>query len=147
MNRKVTTAMATGMRKKKAELIAIHRHWYWADRIRDEYFEHLRGDPPQNTDLVAFFATGHGMYLCLWFGLEFAVCEALHAKKISIPGAEKEIKKIYSSLKLFRNAVFHIQPEYLSPKFFQLLNDPTHQTTIDTAHKAIGSWLGSEIGI
>jgi hypothetical protein len=133
--------------KKDEALIAIHRHWFWADRIREEYFERLRANPPSNTDLVEFFVTGNGMYLCLWFGLEFAVCEALRGRKIVIPNVEREIKGVYKALKDFRNTIFHIQPEYFSPKMFKLLNDPAHQTTIDKAHKAIGQWLSTQIGI
>lgn len=128
-------------------MIAIHRHWYWADRIRDEYFERLKANPPNNSNIVEFFSTGDGMYLCLWFGLEFAVYEALRGKKFVIPNAEREITRIFESLKQFRNAIFHIQPEYLSPKMFKLLNDPMHQAIINKAHKEIGQWLSNEISI
>src|SRR5438445_9654084 len=107
--------MLTKPEKRKEVLIGIHRHWIWADRIRDEYFERLQANPPSNTDLVKFFMTGHGMYLCLWFGLEFAVCEALQARGHVIPNAEKEIEEILKSLEDFRNSIFHIQPEYFSP--------------------------------
>jgi hypothetical protein len=87
------------------------------------------------------------MYLCLWFGLEFAVCEALKEKRIVIPNAQKKITGIYISLRLFRNTIFHIQPEYFSPKMFKLLNDREHQSKIDNAHKEIGQWFANELGI
>ena len=136
---------SSGHKKKPVVLFAIHRHWIWADRMRAEYFERMKANPPGNSNIVEWFLTGDGMYLCLWFGLEFAVCEALHDRKFSIPSAQKEINGIYKSLKLFRNTVFHIQGEYFSPKMFKLLNDPTHQTQIDKAHKEIGQWLLNEI--
>jgi hypothetical protein len=128
-------------------LLTIHRHWIWADRIREEYFERLKANPPNNEDLVEFFSTGDGMYLCLWFGLEFVVCDALRERKLVIPNAQKEINGIYKSFERFRNAIFHVQPKFFSPKMFELLNDPTHQARIDKAHKEIGQWRSNEIGI
>jgi hypothetical protein len=136
---------SNGHKKNQMVLFAIHRHWIWADRMRAEYFERIKANPPTNTNIVEWFLTGDGMYLCLWFGLEFAVCEALHGRKISVSSAQKEIDGIYKSLNLFRNTVFHIQPEYLSPKMFKLLNDPTHRARIDKVHKEIGEWLLNEI--
>ncbi len=136
---------SSGHKKKPDVLFGIHRHWIWADRMRAEYFERVKANPPSNSNIVEWFLTGDGMYLCLWFGLEFAVCEALHERGFSIPGAQKEINRIYRSLKFFRNTVFHVQDKYFSPKMFRLLNDPAHQTQIDKVHKEIGQWLLNEI--
>jgi hypothetical protein len=47
--------MLTKLHKREKALIVIQRHWIWADRIRDEYFERLKANPPTNTDLVEFF--------------------------------------------------------------------------------------------
>lgn len=133
--------------RRTLDLITVHRHWFWANRIRDEYFTNVKAEPPNDGDLVAFFVTGQGMYLCLWFGLAFAVFEALRARQFVVPDAQKEIDNLFKRLKEFRNATFHVQRDYLSPKFFNLLNDPTHQSTLDKAHKAVGSWLANELGI
>ena len=127
--------------------MSIHRHWIWADRIREEYFERLKADPPNDSDLVAYFLTGHGMYLCIWFGLEFAVWDELRSRGLEVPNAVKEIAEISSSLKDFRHTIFHIQPDYLSAKMWNLLNKPDHQTKISKAHKEIGEWLSAQLGI
>jgi hypothetical protein len=127
-------------------LMSIHRHWIWAERIREEYFEVLNADPPTDSDWVAFFLTGHGMYLSIWFGLEFAVWEDLQSRGFVVPGADKEMRELSKSLKDFRHAIFHIQPDLLSEKW-ELLNKPGHQTKINKAHKEIGEWLSAQLGI
>lgn len=132
--------------KWQETLIAIHRHWIWAERIQLEYFSRIKNNPEGDDDLLKFFLTGHGMYLCLWFSLEFFVCEALRLHKLVVPNAQEEIKEIYQTLKEFRNTVFHIQPDYFSKKMFKLLNDAKHQTTILRVHKETGRWLSDEIG-
>jgi hypothetical protein len=51
----------TKAKERTQVLMSIHRHWIWAERIREEYFERLKADPPNDCDLVAYFLTGHGM--------------------------------------------------------------------------------------
>jgi len=127
--------------------MSIHRHWIWADRIRDEYFERLKADPPMDSDLVGYFLTGHGMYLCIWFGLEFAVWDEIQSRGFPVPNAAKEMQEISKSLKDFRHTIFHIQPEYFSSMTWKLLNKPDHQFKISNAHKEIGEWLSAQLGI
>ena len=126
-------------------MFSIHRHWFWANRIREEYYERLKADPPNDGDLLAFFLQGHGMYLCLWYGLLFTVCEAIRAHRFVVPQVEQEIKDIYKSLKLFRNSIFHIQPDYFSEKMFNVLNDKICEAKISKVHGEIGEWFDAQI--
>jgi hypothetical protein len=137
--------LRTDLMKKREVVLAIHRHWFWADRIREEYYERQKANPPKIGDLVALFLQGDELYKFLWYGLLFSVCEALRAHKILIPNAQKEIDGIYESLKLFRNAIFHIQPEYFSKKLFKILNDPDSDAKIRKLHYEIGDCLSKEI--
>ena len=131
--------------KKREVVLAIHRHWFWANRVREEYYERQKTNPPKTGDLVALFLRGDEMYKFLRYGLLFSVCEALRAHKISIPNAQEEIDGIYKSLKLFRNAMFYIQSEYFSDKLFKILNDPNSDARIKKAHEEIGNCLIKEI--
>src|SRR6266446_2567992 len=132
--------------KKKELLFSIHRHWIWADRLRQEYYERLKANPPtKDLDLVEWFLNADGMYMCLWYGLLFTVCEGLREGGFTVPNAQPEINAIYDSLRLFRNAIFHVQSEYWSLKLLQITRDPNSAAKIKKAHQTIGGWLLGEI--
>jgi hypothetical protein len=133
------------MPTKDETLYTIHRHWFWANRIRDTYYQRIKANPPDDDDLLRFFLDGDGMYLCLWYALLFPVCEALRVHKMVVPKAQQDIKDIYQSLKEFRNAMFHVQSVYLSPKTWNVLNNGAAEAKIRNVHKEIGEWLRLEM--
>jgi hypothetical protein len=130
---------------KDETLYTIHRHWFWANRIRDTYYQRIKANPPDDDDLLRFFLDGDGMYLCLWYALLFPVCEALRVHKMVVPKAQQDIKDIYQSLKEFRNAMFHVQSVYLSPKTWNVLNSRAAEAKIWNVHKEIREWLRLEM--
>jgi hypothetical protein len=127
--------------KAQQRLFAIHRHWIWAERIRLEYYDRLKANPPKSGDLLEWFMTGEAMYLCIWYGLLFTVCEGLRTDRLTVPGVQNEINTLYPSLKLFRNAIFHIQPDYFTEKIFSFLQDPGTDSTIKTIHDGLDEWF------
>jgi hypothetical protein len=129
------------MPTKDQTLFTIHRHWFWSNRIRVTYYERLKANPPNDGDLLKFFLEGDGMYLCLWYALLFPVCEALRVHKMVVPNAQQNMKDIYQSLKEFRNAMFHVQPVYFSPKMWDVLNNNSTQAKIGKVHDEIGEWF------
>lgn len=106
------TVADSGALKKKELLFATHRHWIWAVGIRSEYYERLKANPPSSGDLLEWFLTGEAMYLCIWYGLLFTGCEGLRKNGFTVPDAQTEIDAVYDSLRLFRNAIFHVQTKY-----------------------------------
>jgi hypothetical protein len=131
--------------KKKELLFSIHRHWIWADRIRLEYYERLKANPPRSDDLLEWFLTGEAMYLCIWYGLLFTVCEGLRKNGFAVPDAQTEIDTIYNSLQLFRNAIFHIQTEYLTSKIFSFLQDASTDATIRKIYDGLDEWFRTQV--
>jgi hypothetical protein len=130
---------------KQQTLFAIHRHWIWAERIRVEYFERLQANPPKTSDMLEWFLTGEAMYECLWFGLLFVVCEGLKDAGLRVPKAQSDINTIYKDLGHFRNALFHIQGDYFSPKWFDVWDNHATRIKIGKVHKQIGEWLAVQI--
>jgi hypothetical protein len=126
--------------KKKELLFAIHRHWIWANRVREEYGTQLRANPPASGDMLDWFLNSSGMHMCLWYGLLFSVCEGLRENGFSVPAVQAEIDGIYDALRLFRNAIFHVQSEYWSPKLFRIMEDP------QKVHEGLGEWFLTQIG-
>lgn len=136
--------MDSGALKKKELLFAIHRHWIWAVRIRSEYYERLKANPPSSGDLLEWFLTGKAMYLCIWYGLLFTVCEGLPKNGFTVSDAQTEIA-VYDSLRLFRNAIFHVQTKYLTSKIFSFLQDPSTDATIRKIYAGLGEWFRIQI--
>jgi hypothetical protein len=124
--------------------MSIHRHWLWADKIQRTFYDVL----PQNLraeDTNEMFITDWGMCMCLWYGLLFAVCEALRAGRFTVSAVQSDIDSIYGNLKLFQNAVFHVQSKYWSPKLFSIMQDKNSAQKIKQVHDGIGSWLLTQI--
>jgi len=123
-------------------LVPIHRHWIWANWMKKRFDETL----PEHmalleSDIAQLFITPPGMYMCLWYGLLYTVCEALHESRIDIGPLQTDIEKIYANLRLLRNAVFHIQQEYWSVKMQSILDDPESASTIRRVHDGVGEWF------
>jgi hypothetical protein len=131
-------------KRREQFLFAIHRHWIWAIRIRHEYYERLKSNPPQNDDLLEWFLTGEAMYLCMWYGLLFTVCEGLREGRFAGHGVEPEINSIYSDLRLFRNAIFHIQKDYFTPKMFSFLQNAKSEATVRRIYEKLDDWFSAQ---
>ncbi len=129
---------------KKTLLMSIHRHWLWADKMQRTFYACL---PPNLAEEGAkeIFISDWGMCMCLWYGLLFAVCEGLRAGRFTVPTVQADIDGIYGDLKLFRNAVFHVQPRYWSAKLFKIMQDQSSARKIKDIHDAIGSWLLTQL--
>lgn len=131
--------------ERKEFLFAIHRHWIWTVRIRSEYYQRLKTNPPSSDDLLEWFLIGEGVYLCIWYGLLFTVCEGLRKTGFTVPGTQAEIDAVYDSLRLFRNAIFHVQTKYLTPKMFSFLEDPGTEATIRKIYDGLDEWFQTTI--
>jgi hypothetical protein len=132
--------------QKHEMLGAIHRHWIWANAIRQKFYEFQMERSPATEGALDWFLSSAGMHMCLWYGLLFVVCQALRQGGFEVPNLQPEIDEIYEGLHDFRNAIFHVQPKYWSDKLFKIMKDPESPTKIRNVHKGIGKWLLTQIG-
>lgn len=131
---------------QKQRLAAIHRHWIWANSLKQKFEAILvKAGVRPSDEASIWFASDIGMFFCLWYGVLFVVCEALKKEKVKIPGVQADIDGIYESLRLFRNAVFHIQNEYWPDKLFKIMEDKGSAVRVRRAHDGIGNWLLAEM--
>jgi len=79
--------------------------------------------------------------MCLWYGILFSVLETLKEIKISVSKIQEDINKMYPVLKRYRNAVFHVQEEYWSVKWRNLILDDSSADKIHLIHKQAGIFL------
>ena len=69
-------------------------------------------------------------------------CEGIRAYRLA---DVNEIAPTYQSVRKrlfeFRNAAFHVQPKWLSPKLLDILLEPEDAKRIQAVHDAVGAWL------
>jgi hypothetical protein len=118
---------------------SIYRQWIWADHLRNYFSAEL---PEKKLSLSGDFTIEpYWMLMCLWYGVLFSVLEALREIKVNVPEVQKDIDKMYPTLKKYRNAVFHVQKEYWSNKWRNLILDETSAKKINLIHKQVGIFL------
>lgn len=128
-------------------LVSLLRHWTWAARERELFEQHLglQGSAlSSDAEMqLSFFTTETGIALCLWLALLYVTCEGLEENAgISVDGIAPGYSEIAGRLKQFRNASFHVQSRYWSPKLLSILTDSEALSTIRLVHDAVGGYLG-----
>lgn len=113
----------------REEFMALHRHYIWGRVIKTD-LENSMTAQKGNLSPENLYVLPVGAYWCIWYGMLYGVLEVLKEKRIRIPSIQTDIDSICDRLRLFRNAVFHPQPEYISPKLFNLMQDPESVNTI-----------------
>lgn len=79
--------------------------------------------------------------MCLWYGLLFATCDGVEAGKVSMESIAPEYGQVKDTLRRFRNAMFHVQPDYWSEKLMAVLRDESMADTIRQIHVQVETWL------
>jgi len=132
----------------KDRLMTIHRHWIWANYIRIQFYREFGENTLELArDPVSYAISSVGTHMCLWYGLLFTVCEAIREDHVVVQDAEPFFSEIYEDLRRFRNAIFHVQTEYWSPKLFEIMERKDSPTKIKKVHEEIGKWLLAELQV
>jgi hypothetical protein len=89
----------------------MHQHHI---RLKDDFFSN-----PKNQERVGQEFAAFTLY---WFTSLFVVVEGWKELALSDPEINKMINEHWDSLRIFRNAVFHLQPEERKHKQFFVLD-------------------------
>lgn len=129
-------------------LLSIHRHWTWADRMKElfEYYLSKEG-PLTDFTMMDLFLSSLGTCMCMWYSLLYATCEGLQEKgKVNIAGEiDQNYDKVCCELRRFRNATFHVQPQLEPEKLMVVLKNPDIVPIIRTLHERVGAYLVQHI--
>lgn len=130
----------------QVELMSLHRHWIWASIIKKR-FEQTGAElkSPGPVDPTRFLVGPFGAYMSIWYGMLFGVLEVLKKRGIAIPEIQADMESIFDGLRLYRNAVFHPQEEYFSPKLVAIMKDKDAVKKIYRVHSGIGDWFLAEL--
>lgn len=131
-------------------LVSLHRHWVWADRMKElfEFYLKKEGLPAQESLAPDQPYMLSSMFTCmfLWYGLLYATCDGIEevsaARMSDIAPTYDAAKK---TLRRFRNAMFHVQPCYWTPKLMDVLKDGKIVEQIRATHVKVGQWLETQL--
>lgn len=131
-------------------LVSLHRHWVWADRMKElfEFYLKKEGLPAEESLAPDQPYMLSGMFTCmfLWYGLLYVTCDGIEkvgeAKMSDIAPTYDAAKE---KLHRFRNAMFHVQPRYWSPKLMDVLKDRKIIGQIRAIHVKVGQWLETQL--
>lgn len=121
---------------KHSKILSSHRNWIHADLMRKHFDIALKTSEPKIDEL--FLVSNLGTYMTLWYGLLFSVCEHLKSIDMIPENISLDVKSIIGSLKLFRNAAFHVQTQYHSEKLYAVIRQPDSAICIRKIHNELG---------
>lgn len=129
------------------EFMALHRHWMWANIIK-KHFEGAIADASKSgkANPEDLFPEAYGAYMSIWYGMLYGVLVVPSEKNICLPNIQADIDSIRDSLRLYRNAVFHPQPQYWSAKLIEVMKDPESTRRIWAVHTGLGGFFLEELG-
>jgi hypothetical protein len=122
-------------KNKDHQIFALQRYFCWACSFKRGYqvelpnYSHLleeRIDCDPDESLAMFFVSPAGRDMMFWCSMLYVVYEGW---KVNCGFSDPEIGALEDERKLkllkeFRNATFHYQKDYFTPKYFKFMGDP-----------------------
>lgn len=128
------------------DLLLVHRHWIWANQQR-ESFDQLLSERQWRTDAIKF-PDKIGGSMVVWYGLLWAVIEALKDRRIELRDPlGTDVSELADILRNCRNAVLHVprSGDYYDRRILSLFDHPDSARLIRTVHSACGRLLLQEL--
>lgn len=128
------------------QIFILHRHWIWGNSMRINFYQKLEQCNVEKID-VEFFLGDLGMYLSYWYGTLYSIIERYRELKMQHKGVDfllSDGQKL-QLLRLFRNAIFHVQNEYIHSKTFNFIDAIDSAEWVSKVHEAMGNYLLNEL--
>lgn len=128
-------------------IVTLWRHWVWADNLRQQFFSFYDNEIHHHSienvrDFVELSMSNTVTNLFISYGLLYVVCDGIESElSIRVNEIAPSFENARERLRRFRNAVFHVQPEFWSPKLLEIFNDPNMADEIALIHQQVGDWL------
>jgi hypothetical protein len=122
------------------QVMALHRYFIQADRLRCHFDELLAKQGPAKVDDDNW--TVQFLYMGLWYGCLRVVAEGWQELGLSDTAIDELIASPnLSLLQRFRNAVFHYQKDYWSPKFLEFVQEEDSAIWVRTLNAEFSRWF------
>lgn len=127
-------------------ILVLHRYWIWANKMRLEFYESML-KVNSSMSAIDIYVNQCGMYMSYWYASLYAVIEGYVDFKLSSPAVDEMLKdqEMVDHLRRFRNGAFHVQADYFSDKFTNLINENNSVEWISKLTDGMGSYLLSEM--
>lgn len=127
-----------------SQLVALYRYYVWANNMRVHFEDTLkRTGAVDITSPDGFYVA---MYMSLWYGCLYIVIEGWRGLGLE----NREIDALLGSpnvdlLRIYRNATFHYQKDYLHEKFMTFLREGEATATwVREIHNAFAAYFARE---
>jgi hypothetical protein len=133
-------------------IMALHRYWMYANRMRNHFEAALTKSPPdtKQTDpkkvilaAMSFFATDPGIFMSYWYGSLYVVIEGWRQLRLTDPKIDPLLlSPNVRFLKKYRDGVFHFQRNYFDYRFIGFMEKA--QDSVDwvrTIHSELGEYF------
>jgi len=108
------------MADRDPALLALHRYYIWANRMRTHFDEVIQGSVygGARSEIESF------LYMSYWYGGLFVVIEGWRELGLSEPTVDKLLASPnVELLRRYRNGVFHFQRDYNDDRFLAFMRE------------------------
>ena len=138
----------------KLAIAGLHRHWIYADAIKDKIDRSHNAPVISETNLPPALEAAASMFstfsaLSVWYALLYVVVEGyqeLDIKHQKMDELLSENEKV-SALRLFRNAIFHVQSKPINEKLLGFLEATDSEYWINELNTAMKDFFETELDI
>lgn len=128
------------------ELLALHRYYIWANRLR-EHFDNAIAMAPTSVRPEQIFFDDRGLFLSHWYAALYVVVEGWQELQLTDP----EINPLLTSanldlLRRFRNGVCHYQRNYSDPRFLDLAQAQGVVPWVRQLNSSLGRYFLEKLG-
>ncbi len=137
----------------RAEHLALVKYWLTADLLRSWFFRRFAESNPRHLandhgtlGLAYYWVSDPGILSSLWIAALYPVIEGYRELKLADPEIDRLLKSTFADdVRLYRNAVFHFQPQSLHEKHMPVLQSFEAKEWIDIVHRRFGIVLAERI--
>ena len=135
------------------DLMHLHRHWMWANQLREAFDGILRESVDGQHRGLAMLATRQFGFMFVWYGMLWAVIEACidpnEGRNLDLRGPfRQDIDSLAEILRRCRNAILHVPRagEYVDTRIQALMAEPQSAVTLRRISSGFGRMFLEEFG-
>jgi len=128
--------------KNSHEILALHRYFIWANKMRTDFDALLerqtQGRIDQDDLKIESF-----LYMSYWYGGLYVVVEGWKELRLSDAVIDQLLKSSnVTLLKRYRNGVFHFQKQYYDNRFLEFIEEGKNSVEwVRNLNREFGRWF------
>lgn len=135
-------------------ILALHRYWIYANRMRDCFDKALlnpdwvRLAKETKIDIeMMFWIHDPGIFMSYWYGGLYVVIEGWFELGLNDPVIDSLLKSPnVALLKRYRNGIFHFQKDYMDERFHEFMASKDCVPWVRDLNKAFGDYFAAHPG-